>query len=156
MSGRVVDVVLGLVRDQNAVGRCKDDARAKAAMAMAHDVNANLLRKWILLDDRRTRKPEVSHRLQALARQVAMLFPTGRAICEHFAEQFTRRNCANKPISANDLRFASHGLLPVLFDKRLSLLKGLRMNRELRVRMVPQDSPRSAPSLIRQESLVWE
>lgn len=66
MSERVIDVVPGLVRGQKADGRCQYDARAKAelvrrcsqpgvsvaAMALAHGVNANLLRKWMLLAER--------------------------------------------------------------------------------------------------------
>lgn len=67
MSERMIDVVPGLVRGQKSDGRCKYDARAKAelvrrclqpgvsvaAMALAHGVNANLLRKWMLLAERR-------------------------------------------------------------------------------------------------------
>lgn len=67
MPERAIDVVPGLVRGQKSDGRCKYDARAKAelvrrcsqpgvsvaAMALAHGVNANLLRKWIGLAGRR-------------------------------------------------------------------------------------------------------
>lgn len=66
MSERVIDVVPGLVRGQKADGRCRYDAQAKAelvrrcgqpgvsvaAMALAHGVNANLLRRWICLSER--------------------------------------------------------------------------------------------------------
>ncbi len=66
MSERVIDVVPGLVRGQKADGRCRYDAQAKAelvrrcgqpgvsvaAMALAHGVNANLLRRWIYLSER--------------------------------------------------------------------------------------------------------
>jgi transposase len=61
MSERVIDVVPGLVRGQKRDGRCVYDKQAKrelirrgqqpgvsvAALALAHGVNANLLRKWI-------------------------------------------------------------------------------------------------------------
>jgi len=67
MSERMIDVVPGLVSGQKSDGRCKYDGRAKAelvrrcsqpgvsvaAMALAHGVNANLLRKWMLLAERR-------------------------------------------------------------------------------------------------------
>ena len=61
MSERVIDVVPNLVRGQKRDGRCVYDRAAKrelvrrcqlpgvsvAAMALAHGLNANLLRKWI-------------------------------------------------------------------------------------------------------------
>ena len=61
MSERSIDVVPGLVRGQKRDGRCVYDKQAKrelirrcrqpgvsvAALALAHGVNANLLRKWI-------------------------------------------------------------------------------------------------------------
>ena len=40
--------------------------------------------------ERSTRKQEVQRRLGALARQVEVLYPTGPAICHHYAEQFMR------------------------------------------------------------------
>ena len=60
--------------------------------------------------ERSTRKPEVLRRLEALARQVAVLYPEGPAICEHYAEQFTRLKDAGTPIGANDLWIACHAL----------------------------------------------
>jgi len=61
MSERVIDIVPGLVRGQKRDGRCVYDKQAKrelirrcqqpgvsvAGMALAHGLNANLLRKWI-------------------------------------------------------------------------------------------------------------
>jgi len=61
MSERVIDVVPNLVRGQKRDGRCVYDRQAKrelvrrcqqpgvsvAALALAHGLNANLLRKWI-------------------------------------------------------------------------------------------------------------
>ena len=66
MSERVVDLVPGLVRGQKRNGRCVYDKQAKrelvrrcqqpgvsvAAMALAHGLNANLLRKWITMSGR--------------------------------------------------------------------------------------------------------
>lgn len=60
--------------------------------------------------ERSTRKPEVVRRLEALARQVAVLYPAGPAICEHYARQFTRLKDAGTPIGANDLWIACHAL----------------------------------------------
>lgn len=60
--------------------------------------------------ERSTRKPEVVRRLQALAREVAVLYPSGPGICEHYAEQFTRLKDAGTPIGANDLWIACHAL----------------------------------------------
>ena len=67
MSERVVDLVPGLVRGQQRNGRCVYDKQEKpelvrrcqqpgvsvAAMALAHGLNANLLRKWITMSGRR-------------------------------------------------------------------------------------------------------
>jgi transposase-like protein len=67
MSERAIDVVPSLVRGQKRDGRCIYDRRAKqelvrrcqqpgvsvAAMALAHGLNANLLRKWITMASRR-------------------------------------------------------------------------------------------------------
>lgn len=60
--------------------------------------------------ERSTRKPEVLRRLDALARQVPVLYPSGPAICHHYAEQFTRLRGAGTPIGANDLWIACHAL----------------------------------------------
>ena len=63
MSDGVLDLVPGLVRGQMRGGRCLYDKSAKeelvrrclqpgvsvAAMALAHGVNANLVRRWIML-----------------------------------------------------------------------------------------------------------
>jgi tRNA(fMet)-specific endonuclease VapC len=60
--------------------------------------------------ERSNRKAEVLRGLDALARQVAALYPTGAAICRHCAEQFTRLQDAGTPIGANDLWIACHAL----------------------------------------------
>ena len=67
MTDRVIEVVASLVRGHKSDGRCVYDAQAKrelvkrcqqpgvsvAATAMAHGINANLLRTWILKSSRR-------------------------------------------------------------------------------------------------------
>ena len=60
--------------------------------------------------ERSSRKAQVLQRLDALARQVSVLYPTGPGICRHYAEQFTRLKDAGPPIGANDLRIAAHAL----------------------------------------------
>jgi len=60
--------------------------------------------------ERSTRKQEVLRRLDTLARQVTVIYPTGAAICRHYAEQFTRLKEAGTPIGANDLWIACHAL----------------------------------------------
>ena len=60
--------------------------------------------------ERSTRKPEVLRRLDMLARQVTVIYPTTAAICRHYAEQFTRLKEAGTPIGANDLWIACHAL----------------------------------------------
>jgi transposase len=67
MSERVLDVVPGLIRGHKRDGRCVYDAGAKrelvwraqqpgtsvAALALAHGINANLLRSWVTQTVRR-------------------------------------------------------------------------------------------------------
>lgn len=67
MTERANEIVPGLVRRHKANGRCVYDRDAKrelvrrclqpgvsvAGLALAHGVNANLLRKWITLEGRR-------------------------------------------------------------------------------------------------------
>ena len=60
--------------------------------------------------ERSTRKSKVLRRLENLIRQVPVSFPSGPAICQHYAEQFTRLKTAGTPIGANDLWIACHAL----------------------------------------------
>ena len=60
--------------------------------------------------ERSTRKPQVLARLDTLARQVTVLYPTGPGICQHYAQQATRLRDAGTPIGANDLWIACHAL----------------------------------------------
>ncbi len=60
--------------------------------------------------ERSIRKPDVLRRLDALSRVVPVRYGVNRAICEHYAVQFTRLRAAGTPIGANDLWIASHAL----------------------------------------------
>jgi tRNA(fMet)-specific endonuclease VapC len=60
--------------------------------------------------ERSSRKADVLRRLDALARQVPVIYPASPAICRHYAEQFTRLKDAGTPIGANDLWIACHAL----------------------------------------------
>jgi tRNA(fMet)-specific endonuclease VapC len=60
--------------------------------------------------ERSTRKPEVLRRLEALARQVPVLYDIGPALCEHYAVQAARLRAAGTPIGGNDLWIACHAL----------------------------------------------
>lgn len=60
--------------------------------------------------ERSTRKTDVLLRLEALARQVPVRYPSGPAICRHYAEQATRLKSAGTPIGCNDLWIACHAL----------------------------------------------
>jgi len=60
--------------------------------------------------ERSTQKADVLRRLDALARVVPVRYGVQRAICQHYAVQFTRLRAAGTPIGANDLWIASHAL----------------------------------------------
>jgi len=60
--------------------------------------------------ERSNRKTEVLRRLDALARQAPVRYPSGPAICRHYAEQATRLKDTGTPIGANDLWIACHAL----------------------------------------------
>lgn len=60
--------------------------------------------------ERSSRKAGVLRRLDGLAKQVPVHYPQGAAICQHYAEQFTRLKDAGTPIGANDLWIACHAL----------------------------------------------
>jgi hypothetical protein len=84
--------------------------------------------EWLKGAERSTRKPGVLGRLEALARQVAVPYPAGLAICEHHAEQFTRLKDAGIPIGGDDLWIAS----PRLDLKRMGLLADERIQQVVR------------------------
>ena len=57
------------------------------------------------------RKADVLRRLEGLTRQVPVLYPSGAALCEYFAEQSVRLKAAGTPIGSNDLWIACHALV---------------------------------------------
>ena len=60
--------------------------------------------------ERSIRKPDVLRRLDALTRVVPVHYGVNRAVCEHYAVQFTQLRAAGTPIGANDLWIACHAL----------------------------------------------
>jgi tRNA(fMet)-specific endonuclease VapC len=56
------------------------------------------------------RQTEVLRSLDALARQVPVLYPGGPAICRHYAEHSHRLKRMGTPIGGNDLWIACHAL----------------------------------------------
>ena len=56
------------------------------------------------------RRVVVERQLDALARQVEVIYPQDACICSHYAEQATALRRAGTPIGANDLWIASHAL----------------------------------------------
>jgi tRNA(fMet)-specific endonuclease VapC len=60
--------------------------------------------------ERSDRKADVLLRLDQLIRQVPVIYDTGRALCEHYADHFNRLKLAGTPIGANDLWIGCHAL----------------------------------------------
>jgi tRNA(fMet)-specific endonuclease VapC len=60
--------------------------------------------------ERSIKKVGVLRQLDTLTRQIPVLFKVNRAVCEHYAVQFTRLKAAGTPIGANDLWIACHAL----------------------------------------------
>ena len=89
-----------------AVAKRVDALPAEDRLCMSFITWAELLKGA----ERSTRKADVLRRLDALARQVPVLYPGGPAICRHYAEQFTLLKDAGTPIGANDLWIACHAL----------------------------------------------
>lgn len=56
------------------------------------------------------RREATLQQLDALSRQVPVLYPEGQAICHHYAEQTTALKRLGTPIGANDLWIACHCL----------------------------------------------
>ena len=60
--------------------------------------------------ERSTRKSEVLRHLEQLTRLVSVQYVTNKALCQHYATQFTQLKEAGTPIGANDLWIACHAL----------------------------------------------
>ena len=89
-----------------AIAQRVDSLRDDVLLGMSFVTWAELLKGA----QRSTRKPEVLRRLEALARQVRVLYPAGPSICQHYAVQSLRLKEAGTPIGANDLWIACHAL----------------------------------------------
>ena len=101
------NILIYLIKNQPpAIGERIDALSDEDSLCMSFITWAELLKGA----ERSTRKADVLRRLEALARQVPVRYPSGPAICRHYAEQATRLKDAGTPIGANDLWIASHAL----------------------------------------------
>ena len=101
------NILIYLIKNQPAeVAARVDELAEEDRLCMSFVTWAELLKGA----ERSTRKPEVLRRLDALARQIGVIYPAGPAICRHYAEQFTRLKGAGTAIGANDLWIACHAL----------------------------------------------
>jgi tRNA(fMet)-specific endonuclease VapC len=60
--------------------------------------------------ERSTRKADMVHRVEQLARVIPVAFPIAAPICQHYAMQVTRLRDAGTLIGANDLWIGCHAL----------------------------------------------
>lgn len=100
----------------------------EAALCMSFFSFAELL----LGAERSTRKANVLRQLDGLTRVVPVRYAASRALCEHYAVQFTRLRAAGTPIGANDLWIACHALaddstLVTNNRREFERVQGLRM-----------------------------
>jgi tRNA(fMet)-specific endonuclease VapC len=123
------DILIYLIKNQPpAIARRVEALPEEARLCMSFITWAELLKGA----ERSMRKPEVLRRLEALARQVAVLYPAGPTICQRYAEQFTWLRDAGTPIGANDLWIACHALaesatLVTHNMRKFQRVKGLRL-----------------------------
>jgi tRNA(fMet)-specific endonuclease VapC len=101
------NVLIHLIKHQPPqVARKVDELAEDARLCMSFVSWAELLKGA----QRSVRRQEVIRRLETLARHIRVIYPAGPAICQHYAEQFTRLKDAGTPIGANDLWIACHAL----------------------------------------------
>lgn len=101
------NILIYLIKNQPpSIAQRVDSLPSDARLCMSFITWAELL----MGAERSTRKAEVLRRLDALAQQVMVLYPKGAAICQHYAEQFTKLKDAGTPMGANDLWIACHAL----------------------------------------------
>ena len=123
------NILIYLIRNQPPAIALRIDALpGEDSLCMSFVTWAELLKGA----ERSTRKAEVLRRLDALARQIPVRYPTGPAICRHYAEQATRLKDAGTPIGANDLWIAAHTLaedatLVTHNTREFSRVSGLRL-----------------------------
>ena len=98
------NILIYLIRNQPpSVAQRVDALPGEDRLCMSFITWAELLKGA----ERSTRKTEVLRRLDALARQVAVIYPSGPAICRHYAEQFTRLKDAGFRYDFNSVRAVS-------------------------------------------------
>jgi tRNA(fMet)-specific endonuclease VapC len=123
------NILIYLIRNQPpAIAQRIDVLPGEDSLCMSFVTWAELLKGA----ERSARKAEVLRRLDALARQIPVRYPTGSAICRHYAEQATRLKDAGTPIGANDLWIAAHALaedatLVTHNTREFSRVSGLRL-----------------------------
>jgi tRNA(fMet)-specific endonuclease VapC len=101
------NILIYLLKNQPpAVAQRVNEVGDDATLGMSFVTYAELLKGA----QRSTRKEEVLRRLGPITRQLPVLYPTGYAICEHYAEQSVRLKEMGTPIGANDLWIACHAL----------------------------------------------
>ena len=101
------NILIYLIKNQPpAVGQRIDALPDQDGLGMSFITWAELLKGA----ERSMRKADVLRRLEALALQVPVRYPSNPAICRHYAEQATRLKDAGTPIGANDLWIACHAL----------------------------------------------
>jgi tRNA(fMet)-specific endonuclease VapC len=83
-----------------------DTPPAEDGLCMSFVTYAELLKGA----ERSTRKSEVLRRMESLARQVPVSYPTDRSTCHHYAAQFTRLKSVGTPLGGHDLWIANHAL----------------------------------------------
>jgi tRNA(fMet)-specific endonuclease VapC len=101
------NILIYLIKNQPpSIAERVDALPDEAGLRMSFITWAELLKGA----ERSSRKSEVLRRLDVLARQVPVIFPSGPSICRHYAEQFIRLKEKGTPIGANDLWIACHAL----------------------------------------------
>jgi tRNA(fMet)-specific endonuclease VapC len=101
------NILIYLMKNQPAAVAGRVNALGDSAvLCMSFFTFAELLKGA----ERSARKPEATRKLENLTREIPVLHGTNRALCEHYAVQFTRLKQAGTPIGANDLWIACHAL----------------------------------------------
>ena len=101
------NILIYLMKNQPAAVAERVNALGDAArLCMSFFTFAELLKGA----ERSVRKPDTVRKIENLTREIPVLHGTNRALCDHYAVQFTRLKEAGTPIGANDLWIACHAL----------------------------------------------
>ena len=101
------DTLIYLIKNRPAGVAARVNAlSAEDRMCMSFVTYAELLKGA----EKSVRKTDVLRRIDELTRQVPVVFDASRALCIHYAAQFTRLKDAGTPIGANDMWIACHAL----------------------------------------------